>query len=202
MGEMIRHLPAGPLALLTHGPLGNVSSRARLEVSMPRGIALAAYALLAVFFATPAAAQVVALGASNTEGYGVGGGQAYPSQLERMLRARGISVSVRNAGVSGNTTAQMLARLDSAIPTGTRLVLFHPGGNDWLRGVRPEERQRNVAAINQELQARGIRVINVTAAFQSARSGNLQGDGIHLTARGHERFAQGLVDDVANAMKK
>lgn len=169
---------------------------------MSRRIALATYALMAAFFATPVAAQVVALGASNTQGWGVGSVQAYPSQLERLLRTRGISVSVRNAGVSGNTTAQMLARLDSAVPAGTRLVLFHPGGNDWLRGVSATERQSNVAAINQKLKARGIRVINVTAAFQAARSGNLQGDGMHLTVRGHERFAQALVDEVASEMKK
>lgn len=101
---------------------------------MSRGIALASYALMAVIFATPVAAQVVALGASNTEGYGVGSVQAYPSQLERMLRARGLSVSVRNAGVSGNTTAQMLARLDSAVPAGTRLVLSIPAATIGCAG--------------------------------------------------------------------
>ncbi|HUN10713.1 MAG TPA: esterase, partial [Rhabdaerophilum sp.] len=84
----------------------------------------------------PASAQaqqggnlVVALGASNTAGRGRGrfnGGvdrpQAYPAQLEAMLRASGIRASVRNAGIAGDTTGGMLARLDRAVPKGTKVV--------------------------------------------------------------------------------
>ena len=163
---------------------------------------VAAGAVLAAVIATPASAQVVAFGASNTAGQGVGMANAYPAQLEKLLRARGVGVSVRNAGISGNTTAQMLAQLDGATPAGTQLVLFHPGGNDARRGISGAERERNIATINQRLAARGIRVIDVSGAFQSARSGNMQADGIHLTVRGHEQFAQSLVDQVASAIKK
>jgi acyl-CoA thioesterase-1 len=86
------------------------------------------------------AATGVALGASNTFGKGVSRGQAYPAQLEVLLRARGISVHVVNAGINGNTTGEMLARLDSAVPKGTRVVILQPGGNDRRKApaIKPQ----------------------------------------------------------------
>src|SRR3712207_3463798 len=80
----------------------------------------------------PARAQtIVALGASNTEGMGRGRTnlgvpreQAYPAQLERLLRARGVNAPVINAGIAGDTTAGMLARLDAAVPSGTRVLIL------------------------------------------------------------------------------
>ena len=80
------------------------------------------------------AAEVVALGASNTRGKGVSYSQAYPAHLQRMLRGRGVGVTVRNAGINGNTTGQMLARLNSVISSNTRVVILQPGGNDRRRG--------------------------------------------------------------------
>ena len=78
---------------------------------MLRGpIAVAALAL--ALLATPAHAQVVALGASNTDGWGVGRAAAFPAQLERRLHDDGYNVTVTNAGVSGDGTGQMLARLE------------------------------------------------------------------------------------------
>ena len=61
-----------------------------------------------------ASVNIVALGASNTAGKGVGSGEAFPAQLEAMLRAKGYDAHVTNAGVSGDTTAGMLARLNSS----------------------------------------------------------------------------------------
>ena len=63
--------------------------------------------LLGFGIVTPAGAQIVALGASSTAGYGVGASAAYPAQLEAILRARGRPMSVTNAGVSGDTTGGM-----------------------------------------------------------------------------------------------
>ena len=63
---------------------------------------------LATSLASNAAAQGVAIGDSATEGTGVGAGEAYPAQLESLLRAKGYHVSVRNAGVIGDTTAMIL----------------------------------------------------------------------------------------------
>jgi type 1 fimbria pilin len=61
-------------------------------------------------------AQIVALGASSTAGYGVGMQAAYPAQLEEILRAKGRPMTVINAGISGDATGGMLARLSAAVP--------------------------------------------------------------------------------------
>ena len=74
----------------------------------------------------PAGAQVVCLGASNTRGMGMANEAAYPVQLEAMLRAKGYRGRVLNSGISGDTTAGMLARLDSAVPPDTRVVILQP----------------------------------------------------------------------------
>jgi acyl-CoA thioesterase-1 len=63
-----------------------------------------------------AEATIVALGASHTYGKGVARNETYPAQLEALLRAKGYAVRVINAGVNGDTTAGMLARLDRAVP--------------------------------------------------------------------------------------
>src|SRR5271170_3274187 len=86
--------------------------------------------------ANSAAAQIVALGASNTQGKGVSPSEAWPAVLESMLRTKGSNVHVTNAGISGDTTGGMLVRLDSSVPEGTRLVILNFGGNDFKRGKR------------------------------------------------------------------
>ena len=84
-------------------------------------------------------AQIVALGASVVEGYGVGSGEAFPQQLQAMLHAKGKQYSVSNQGVYGDTTAGVLAKLDSAVPQGTRIVILLIGGNDVRRGASIED---------------------------------------------------------------
>src|SRR6185437_14234290 len=98
-------------------------------------------ALLLGQAAEAASVNIVALGASNTYGHGRGrtnGGvepsQAWPAQLETMLRAKGLDAHVKNAGIPGDTTGGMLARLGTAVPEGTQLVILQPGGNDARRG--------------------------------------------------------------------
>ena len=100
------------------------------------------------------AATVVALGASNTFGKSVARSQAYPVQLEALLRARGLDVQVVNAGINGDTTGGMLARLERAVPKGTSLVILQPGGNDRRKGA-PDQ----TAAIQARLSAMGIPVV-------------------------------------------
>ena len=94
---------------------------------------------------TPSDAQIVALGASSTAGFGVGASSSFPAQLERILRARGRPMSVRNAGVSGDTTGGMLARLPSAVPKGTTIVILQIAGNDAMKGMSPVDAQANRA---------------------------------------------------------
>lgn len=144
-----------------------------------------------------ASAQVVALGASNTEGHGVGSSEAYPAQLERMLRAKGSSTQVSNAGVFGDTTSGMLSRLSSSVPQGTKIVILQFGGNDFRRGISPAARQANIASIQRQLRARGIRAIQADGFVKAAlRSGMAQSDRIHLSAAGHQRVASQLMGSV------
>src|SRR3979411_80107 len=98
-------------------------------------------ALLSFATIASANAQIVALGASSTAGYGVGAAAAFPAQLEAILRAKGRPMSVSAAGVSGDTTGGMLARLSGAVPAGTKIVILPIAGNDALKGQSPHPSQ-------------------------------------------------------------
>ena len=157
--------------------------------------------------AEAASVNIVALGASNTYGSGrgrFGGGvspsQAWPAQLEAMLRARGIDAHVSNAGVAGDTTGGMLARLDSAVPPGTRLVILQPGGNDARRG-QESARAGNIAEIKRRLAASHVRVLMIGKIGQIAPPGTRDPDGMHFNARGHAAIARSLVPRVIAALK-
>lgn len=160
-------------------------------------IGLAAATLAAGLWAGDAKAQVVALGASNVAGLGVGQGAAFPAALERLLQAQGIRARVSNQGVSGDTTGGMLRRLDSAVPNGTRVVVLHPGGNDSSQA----ERQQNVRQIAARLSSRGIKLINVQPMVRNALQRFAQHDGVHLTVQGHQAVAQALVGPVRQALR-
>jgi acyl-CoA thioesterase-1 len=146
------------------------------------------------FAAQPAdAATVVALGASNTYGKGVARDEAFPAQLEAILRAKGLNVQVVNAGINGDTTEGMLQRLDGVVPNGTSAVILQPGGNDRRKGS-PDR----TAEIQGRLRARGIRVIMVpNNAFRGLPH---QPDGQHLTPEGYHMLAQSLASRVAGAV--
>ncbi len=118
---------------------------------------------LALFtFASAASAEpvrIVALGDSLTAGYGVAPAKAFPVQLEAALKAKGLDVVVENAGVSGETAAQGLARLDWSVPEGTEAVIVALGANDMLRGLDPKATRAALAEILARLKARGIPVL-------------------------------------------
>jgi acyl-CoA thioesterase I len=139
------------------------------------------------------AATVVALGASNTYGKGVARNQAYPAQLEAILRAKGPNVRVVNAGINGDTTEGMLARLDRAVPNGTSAVIFQPGGNDRRQGSIDRS-----AEIQSRLAARNIPVI----MMGNNMLGGLphQPDGEHLTPDGYRMLAEAIASQVAGAI--
>jgi acyl-CoA thioesterase-1 len=155
------------------------------------------------FAANAAHVNIVALGASTTAGRGVGESAAYPEQLAALLRAKGFDVSIANAGISGDTSAGMLNRLDSAVPSGTQVVLLQlasgvggPGDNDARRGVSLPQHVANLNAILSRLHARGIKVIEVH------KSGvPLQADGIHPTADGQAAIARRLLPQVVAAIR-
>jgi acyl-CoA thioesterase-1 len=107
------------------------------------------------------AAEVVCLGASYVQGWGVSPNEAFPAQLEAMLHARGINVAVANAGVSGDTTAGALARFDSAVDASTRVLVMGAGGiNDRRFGYGPEATKANQQQIFAKARARGIKVVD------------------------------------------
>ena len=121
---------------------------------------LAAALLALVLTALPAAAEgpirLLAFGDSLTAGYGLPADESFPVQLEAALRDRGYTVEVTNAGVSGDTTAGGLARLDWALADEPDLVLLELGANDGLRGLDPNDTRENLAIILERLTARGV----------------------------------------------
>lgn len=155
---------------------------------------LVVLATILIFAAAPAgAATIVALGASNTYGKGVARGQAYPAQLEAILRAKGTNVRVVNAGINGDTTDGMLRRLDQAVPKGTSAVILQPGGNDRRKGS-PDR----TSEIQSQLSARGIPVIMIPNS--SFRGLPHQPDGQHLTPEGYHMLAEHVASQVAGVI--
>lgn len=107
----------------------------------------------------PARVRVVALGDSLTAGYGLEVEQAYPALLERRLRAAGLDVQVVNAGVSGDTSAGGLSRLDWSLDGDVRVLIVALGGNDALRGLGVEQLKTNLSTIIRRAQAKKLEVV-------------------------------------------
>lgn len=104
---------------------------------------------------------IVAFGDSLYAGYGVSPNESFPAKLERALRAKGLAVTVRNAGVSGDTTAAAERRLAFTLDGDRKpdLVMVNLGGNDMLRGIDPAETRANLIKICEELKRRGIPIL-------------------------------------------
>jgi acyl-CoA thioesterase-1 len=106
--------------------------------------------------ASPAAARtirLVVLGDSLTAGLGLPPGKAFPDRLQAALRARGWDVDVLNAGVSGDTAADGLARYDWAVPANADALIVELGANDMLRGLEPEATKKALSAILDKAHA-------------------------------------------------
>lgn len=126
---------------------------------MRNGVALS---LLLTGAALAEPVTVVALGDSLTAGYGlVDQADGLVPQLERWLVARGANVKVQNAGVSGDTTAGGLSRLDWALGPEADALIVTLGGNDLLRGIDPASSRASLEGILQGAQARGLPVLLV-----------------------------------------
>jgi acyl-CoA thioesterase I len=130
-------------------------------------LAACALALLAALPATSSAQstasgaplRIVAFGDSLTAGYGLPADAAFPTVLEKALRARGHNVEITNAGVSGDTASAGLDRLDWSVPDGTSGVILELGANDMLRGIDPAVTRRAIEKIVERLEARRIPVM-------------------------------------------
>jgi acyl-CoA thioesterase-1 len=132
---------------------GSVSRRALLAATASLVLAPAAPALAA------AVARVAILGDSITAGYGLPAPQALPARLQAELARLGDPVRVIAAGVSGDTTAGGVRRVDRAVPAGVRVCVVALGGNDLLNGEDPARVRANLARIVRRLKARGVTVV-------------------------------------------
>ena len=166
--------------------------------------------------------MIVALGDSNTAGWGVGSVNAFPSQLNGMLQRRGYQAKIVNAGVSGDTFGMLLSRLNSSVPSGARLVIVQGGYNDLIRRTPPDmivDRMRGILAqlhsrrvpavlcgffdpkwdaIGRKLAAQyGARFVPGSTCYSPSHRGP---DGLHMSAAGHTVVAQRLMPVVAGAL--
>ncbi|WP_431320695.1 arylesterase [Rhizobium sp. YTU87027] len=115
-------------------------------------------------FAVAASARTISLvgfGDSLMAGYQLPPGDGFPEKLQAALRAKGVDISIANAGVSGDTTTGGLARIDWSVPDGTDGVILELGANDALRGIPPEESEKNLEQMIARLKERGIAVLLV-----------------------------------------
>lgn len=115
-----------------------------------------------ILLAAPAAARppvILDFGDSLTAGHGLPSGQAFPARLEAWLHQRGIEARVVNAGVSGDTTAGGLARLDWALADKPDLVILALGANDALRGIDPKIVRDNLDRMLGKIEASGAQVL-------------------------------------------
>jgi acyl-CoA thioesterase I len=111
--------------------------------------------------ATPLAARprIVALGDSLTAGLGLADSEAYPALLQQKIDREGYKFEVVNAGVSGDTSAGGLRRLDWAFDGDVKVLILALGANDGLRGLPVAEMKTNLATIIDRAQAKKITVI-------------------------------------------
>lgn len=137
---------AFPLSKATYG-----APRALRNITLALGLLLPGAAL--------AEPTIVALGDSLTAGYGLPEGEGLVPQLNAWLAAQGSTATVLNAGVSGDTSAGGLSRLDWSLTPETDALIVTLGGNDLLRGLPPEETAKNIDAIVKTATDRGLKVL-------------------------------------------
>jgi acyl-CoA thioesterase-1 len=109
--------------------------------------------------AQAATLNLVGFGDSLMAGYQLPPGDGFPEKLQAALKAKGEDVAITNAGVSGDTSTGGLARIDWSVPDGTNGVILELGANDALRGIPPEETEKNLDAMITRLKERGIPVL-------------------------------------------
>jgi acyl-CoA thioesterase-1 len=150
---MIRSLGALVLAVLAAACSSDERSGSAPDVAAAPPAAVPAVAPVA------ARPRIVALGDSLTAGLGLESAQAYPALLQKRIDAAGLNYEVVNAGVSGDTSAGGLRRVDWALEGDVRVLIVALGGNDALRGLPVEQLKQNLDAIAERATARKVKVI-------------------------------------------
>ena len=105
--------------------------------------------------------QLVGFGDSLMAGYQLPPGDGFPAKLEMALKAKGLDIAVADAGVSGDTTSGGLSRIDWSVPDGTDGVILELGANDALRGIPPEQTEKNLETMIERLKDRKIPILLV-----------------------------------------
>lgn len=169
--------------------------------------------------------NVIAFGDSLTAGYGAGEGEDYPSRLAALS-----GIPLINAGVSGDTTATALERIDDVLTQEPRIVIVGLGGNDYLNGVPLDATEANLRTIVRRLQDAGAMVILLGFKFPSLNANYetmyervaeeercllvagvlagiltdpaLKSDAIHPNAKGYELMAKRLKGPLKKLVKK
>lgn len=103
--------------------------------------------------------KIVAFGDSLTAGFGLSPSQSYPALLQKRLAADGFAYEVVNAGISGDTSAGGVRRIDWSLEGDVRIVILELGANDILRGQPIEQLKRNLSAIIERAKAKGAEVL-------------------------------------------
>jgi acyl-CoA thioesterase I len=137
------------------GPIRDPGTGASVGQSREPGPAASAAAAARV----EASPLVVFLGDSLTAGYGLAADEAFPAEVERLLAERGTPIRALNAGVSGDTSAGGLERLEWLLRQGPEIVVVELGGNDGLRGQTPAATEANLRRIIEGARAAGARVL-------------------------------------------
>jgi len=167
-------------------------------MSILRNFAIAGLLIFGVGSGLASSLNIVVVGASNTAGWGVGAENAFPAQLETILKQRGIDAKVTSAGVIGDTTGGMLSRIDRVVPNNTNVVILQPGTNDLRFFGSKQQRAANISAIVDRLRRRRIRIIVFDPVIPRDF---LQWDGIHFTAAAHASFATTLAAQIVAEAK-
>lgn len=183
--------------------MASCEGRTARPAALRRISALALLFLLLLALPARAAApmRVLAFGDSLTAGLGLAPEQAFPARLQALLDQDGVAVEVANGGVSGDTTADGLARLDWALADHPQAVLVELGANDMLRGIDPALTYANLDKILARLQASGAKVmlLGMKAPPNWGRDYQQQFDAIYpkLAAKYHVTLYPFFLDGVA-----
>jgi acyl-CoA thioesterase-1 len=110
--------------------------------------------------------RIVVLGDSITAGYGLEPTQAYPALLQAKIEAAKLPYVIANAGVSGDTTAGGLRRIDWVLGSGAQVLIIALGGNDGLRGIAPRQTAENLAGIIQKARAKMPGIVVLLAGMR------------------------------------
>ena len=137
-----------------------ITRRRFMQISALLAAALTACSKTAPHAALPAGSTILALGDSLTAGYGADATAAYPAVLAGFT-----GWQVINGGVSGNTSAQALARLPALMRRQPQLVLVSIGGNDFLRKVPEADTRSNIRQIVQQIKAAGVPAVLVAVPY-------------------------------------